>query len=100
MIITGGENVYPLEVEHTLASCPGVKEAAVVGLADEKWGEVVAAVVAVDESASVTEASLAAFCSARIGKYKVPKRFLLVRELPTTAVGKLDKKRIKEWFGG
>ncbi|MGG3838029.1 AMP-binding protein [Paenibacillus thiaminolyticus] len=100
MIITGGENVYPLEVEQTLESCPGVKEAAVVGLADEKWGEVVAAVVAVDGGAAVTEADLAAFCSARIGKYKVPKRFLFVRELPTTAVGKLDKKRMKEWFGG
>ncbi|NKI21666.1 long-chain fatty acid--CoA ligase [Paenibacillus dendritiformis] len=100
MIITGGENVYPLEVEQTLESCPGVKEAAVVGLADEKWGEVVAAVVAVEEGAAVTEAGLAAFCSARIGKYKVPKRYLFVRELPTTAVGKLDKKRMREWFGG
>ncbi|MBG9795907.1 long-chain fatty acid--CoA ligase [Paenibacillus dendritiformis] len=100
MIITGGENVYPLEVEQTLASCPGVKEAAVVGVADDKWGEVVAAVVAVDEGTSVTEAGLAAFCSARIGKYKVPKRYLFVRELPTTAVGKLDKKRMREWFGG
>ncbi|BFH12120.1 AMP-binding protein [Paenibacillus melissococcoides] len=100
MIITGGENVYPLEVEQTLESFPGVKEAAVVGVPDDKWGEVVAAVVAVHEGAAVTEAGLAAFCSARIGKYKVPKRFLFVRELPTTAVGKLDKKRMREWFGG
>lgn len=100
MIITGGENVYPLEVEQALESHPGVKEAAVVGLADVKWGEVVAAVIAADADAPATEADLVAYCAARIGKYKVPKRFLFVAELPKTAVGKLDKKRMKQWFGG
>lgn len=100
MIITGGENVYPLEVEQTLASYPHVKEAAVIGLPDDKWGEVVAAVIVADEVTSVTEADLIVFCSSRIGKYKVPKRFMFVTELPKTAVGKLDKKQMKQWFSG
>ncbi|MBG9734690.1 class I adenylate-forming enzyme family protein [Paenibacillus alvei] len=100
MIITGGENVYPLEVEQILESHPKVLEAAVLGIADPKWGEVVVAAVGTGEAAQLTEEELKQFCLARIGKYKVPKRFVLAEELPKTVVGKLDKKEMKVWFGG
>lgn len=100
MIITGGENVYPLEVEQILESHPKVLEAAVLGIADPKWGEVVVAAVGTGEAALLTEEELKQYCLARIGKYKVPKRFVLAEELPKTVVGKLDKKAMKVWFGG
>lgn len=100
MIITGGENVYPLEVEQILESHPKVLEAAVLGIADSKWGEVVVAAVSTGEISSLTEEELKQYCQARIGKYKVPKRFILTEELPKTVVGKLDKKAMKVWFSG
>lgn len=100
MIITGGENVYPLEVEQILESHPKVLEAAVLGIADPKWGEVVVAAIGTGEAAQLTEEELKQFCLARIGKYKVPKRFVIAGELPKTVVGKLDKKAMKGWFGG
>ncbi|SEC62539.1 long-chain fatty acid--CoA ligase [Paenibacillus sp. GP183] len=94
MIITGGENVYPLEVEHLLQQHSDVVEAAVVGIPDEKWGELVTAVLVLKEGCSLDEESMKQYCKASIGKYKVPKRFVAVGELPKTAVGKIDKNRI------
>uniref|UniRef100_UPI00036A20A8 acyl-CoA synthetase n=1 Tax=Effusibacillus pohliae TaxID=232270 RepID=UPI00036A20A8 len=94
MIITGGENVYPLEVEHVLQSHPAVSEAAVVGLPDEKWGEAVTAVVVLTPGSHVTVEELKAYCSGKLAGYKIPKRFLFAGELPKTAVGKIDKKQL------
>jgi fatty-acyl-CoA synthase len=94
MIITGGENVYPIEVEHLLQQHSDVEEAAVVGIPDEKWGELVTAVLVLKDGCKLDEESLKQYCRASIGKYKVPKRFVAVEELPKTAVGKIDKNRI------
>jgi fatty-acyl-CoA synthase len=94
MIITGGENVYPIEVEHLLQQHSDVVEAAVVGIPDEKWGELVTAVLVLKEGCRLDEESMKQYCKASIGKYKVPKRFVAVEELPKTAVGKIDKNRI------
>ncbi|MCF6092814.1 long-chain fatty acid--CoA ligase [Microaerobacter geothermalis] len=94
MIITGGENVYPLEVEHLLSQHPAVDEVAVVGLPDEKWGEVVTAVLVLKKGASLTADQLKEYCSGQLGKYKVPKKFIILKELPKTPVGKIDKKEI------
>ncbi|MFC0211426.1 class I adenylate-forming enzyme family protein [Paenibacillus chartarius] len=94
MIITGGENVYPLEVEHRLRQHPAVADAAVVGVPDPKWGEAVSAAVALLPGAKVTEEELKAYCAQSLGKYKVPKRFLFLEKLPATPVGKIDKKQI------
>jgi fatty-acyl-CoA synthase len=91
MIITGGENVYPLEVELFLQQHPAVKEAVVVGLPDEKWGEVVTAVVVAREGNSLDDETLKNYCSSLIGKYKIPKKIFYVDELPKTPVGKIDK---------
>ncbi|CAM2865883.1 long-chain fatty acid--CoA ligase [Paenibacillus sediminis] len=94
MIITGGENVYPLEVEHLLQQHPYIEEAAVVGIPDEKWGEQVIAVLVLKSGAHLDEETLKQYCAASIGKYKIPKRFVFAEELPKTAVGKIDKIRI------
>ena len=94
MIISGGENVYPIEVEQTISQHAAVKEASVVGIPHPKWGEAVLAVVSLKNPAS--EEELTAFCAQRLGKYKVPKRFVFVKEIPKTAVGKIDKKLLVE----
>jgi fatty-acyl-CoA synthase len=94
MIITGGENVYPLEVEHVICSHPEVEEAAVIGLPDEKWGEVVTAVVVPRLGVSLTEEVLKAYCYERLGRYKVPKKIVFTEQLPKTPVGKINKKEL------
>lgn len=96
MIITGGENVYPLEVEHWIAAHPQIDEVAVVGLPDKKWGEKVAAFVVIKKNQMITNEELISYCSHKLGKYKIPKVFHYVDELPKTHVGKIDKKVLKE----
>nr|WP_272495662.1 long-chain fatty acid--CoA ligase [Bacillus pinisoli] len=96
MIITGGENVYPLEVEHCIQHHPAVSEVAVVGLPDSKWGEVVTAFVSVLPNHQVTTEELKDYCLAKLGKYKVPKLFRLMSDLPKTHVGKIDKRFLKD----
>ncbi|MBA4495217.1 long-chain fatty acid--CoA ligase [Paenactinomyces guangxiensis] len=99
MIVTGGENVYPLEVEQVLGDHPDVSEVSVVGLPDDHWGEVVAAVVVACAGKTLTPAQLQAYCATRLGRYKVPKKIYLADELPKTPVGKIDKKGIVQKYG-
>ena len=97
IIITGGLNVYPREVELALEAHPGVDAAAVVGVPSERWGEeVVAFVVA---SGSLEADDLDAFVRGRLAAYKCPKRVLPIDELPTNAMGKLDRSRLRELAG-
>ena len=96
MIITGGENVYPLEVEHVIAKCKGVKEVAVVGIKDEKWGEFVAAFIVKESDNTLTGKDVEIHCRSIIAGYKTPRRIVFLPELPKTAVGKIDKKRLEE----
>lgn len=96
MIISGGENVYPLEVEHVLAEHPGVSEVAVVGLPDPKWGERVTAVVVPADGTELSGDELKSHCTAKLAGYKIPKQFHFVAELPKTSVGKIDKKQIEK----
>ena len=89
MIITGGENVYPQEVEQCLINYSGIREAAVVGMADEKWGEIVVAfVVAAD--GDLNNDAVIAHCRATLASYKIPKKIVVLDELPKTHVGKID----------
>jgi fatty-acyl-CoA synthase len=90
MFISGGENVYPAEVESVLLSHPGVKEAAVVGVPHATWGEVGRAFVVVDED--YDEDLLRAFLEQRLARYKLPHSIIAVEALPLTAIGKIDKK--------
>ena len=101
VVISGGFNVYPIEVENVLADHPAVSEAAVIGLPHERWGEAVHAVVVARPGASVTESELLSFCHGRIASYKTPKSVEFTDTLPRTPVGKIAKNilraaRIKE----
>ncbi|WP_043931416.1 acyl-CoA synthetase [Bacillus sp. EB01] len=96
MIITGGEKVYPLEVEHWLCEHPEVQEAAVVGAPDQKWGEAVTAFVVLREGSVLTEDDIKQFCRQELGGYKVPKKIYLVEEMPKTHVGKISKVKLKD----
>jgi len=91
MIISGGENIYSAEVEIVIAQLPGVTGVAVIGVPDERWGEVPHAIVTLADGASLTAAELEAHCSARLARYKVPKTLEIVAELPRTASGKVQK---------
>jgi long-chain acyl-CoA synthetase len=93
MIIRGGENIYPREVEDVLLEHPGVKEAAVIGRSDEVRGEEVHAVVALVPGTEV--ADLKTHCSARLAAFKVPSSWEVVAELPKTSTGKIDKKPLR-----
>jgi fatty-acyl-CoA synthase len=92
MYISGGENVYAAEVEEQLAEHPGVLEAAVVGVADKKWGEVGCAYLLPQPDHKLpTDDELAAFCKQRLAAYKTPKYFIRVHDFPRTAAGKVQK---------
>ncbi|TDC41457.1 long-chain fatty acid--CoA ligase [Actinomadura sp. KC345] len=91
IIVTGGENVASGEVERVLADHPAVRETAVVGRPDPRWGEAVTAVVARTPDREVGEDELRAHCRARLAAYKVPKRFEFVPELPRNSMGKVQK---------
>ena len=103
MFISGGENVYPAEVENALAAHPAVVDVAVLGTPDPKWGEVGCAFVQLDPGAGAPDAeALAAFCRARLAGYKVPARFVFRKadEFPRTPTGKVQKPRLREELGG
>ena len=92
MYISGGENVYAAEIENQLAEHPDILEAAVIGLADEKWGEVGCAYLLVRPGHELPcDTELVAFCKQRLASYKVPKHFISVTEFPRTAAGKVQK---------
>jgi fatty-acyl-CoA synthase len=96
MIVTGGANVYAREVEDVLSGAPGVMLAVVVAADDERLGEVPVAWVQRVAGGSVDEQALAAHCRQRLAKYKVPRRFLIVDELPLTAGGKVHRAELRE----
>lgn len=96
MIITGGENVYPLEVEQWIASHPHIDEVAVIGIPDQKWGERIVAFIVTKKGEQPSQEQLKSYCSLKLAKFKIPKEFLYLDELPKTHVGKINKKALKE----
>jgi acyl-CoA synthetase (AMP-forming)/AMP-acid ligase II len=98
MIVTGGYNVYPREVEDTMNAHPAVREVVVVGLPDDKWGEAVAAFVALRAGATAEEAELIAFARERLAGYKVPKSIHFIAEVPKSPVGKLLRRAVRDPF--
>ena len=96
LIISGGSNIYPREVEEVLLRHPQVREAAVVGLPDAEWGEVAVAVVAAQPGARPGEGELDALCLQHIARFKRPKRYVFVDELPKNATGKVLKRELRE----
>jgi fatty-acyl-CoA synthase/long-chain acyl-CoA synthetase len=101
MIISGGENVYPSEVEQVLYQHAAVMEACVFGIPDEKWGEMVTAAVAIKPGSQVTEEELIDFCRQRLAKYKAPKKVTFHDVLPKNATGKILRRELRApyWRG-
>lgn len=99
MIVTGGANVYPAEVEAVLSEHPGVLDVVVIGLPDPEWGHRVTAIIeAVDATAAPTPDELRGYCKDRLVPYKVPKTFTVVERIPRTAAGKVSRSRLVEEF--
>jgi fatty-acyl-CoA synthase len=100
MFISGGENVYPAEIEAVLIELEGVTDAAVVGIPDSKWGEVGCAFVVPAEGGNLDASALEAHCSSRLAKYKAPKRFEILDSLPRTPSGKVQKHVLRDQLVG
>jgi fatty-acyl-CoA synthase len=99
MIISGGENIYPAEVENVLAAHPSVLEATVIGIPDAKWGEVGRAVVVLRPGLQASAEELLKWCTDRLAKYKVPKTIVFTAELPHNASGKVVKADVRAQYG-
>ncbi len=95
MFISGGENIYPAEIENVLLSHPKILDAAVIGVSDEKWGEVGKAFIVVKGGANLKYNEITAFLQDKLGKYKIPKYVEYVKKLPKTASGKIKKRLLK-----
>jgi len=100
MFISGGENVYPAEVEQAITAHPAVAECAVIGVPDERWGEVGRAVVVLRDGAAVAGEELLGFLDERLARYKIPATVVFAAQLPRNAAGKLLKARLSELYGG
>ena len=96
MIITGGENVYPYEVEQVIYEHPAVLTAAVVGVKDDKWGEMVTAAVSLKQGMEATEEEIIALCRSKIAGYKCPKRVVFMESIPASAIGKVLRRQVRE----
>ena len=98
MFISGGENVYPAEIEKALYQHPAVHMCAVIGLPDAKWGEVGKACIVLKPNQTATEEELLKFMTERLAKYKIPKSVSFMEALPISAAGKILKRELKEQF--
>jgi fatty-acyl-CoA synthase len=98
MFISGGENVYPAEVENAIFELSQVAETAVIGAKDERWGEVGRAIVALKPGEQLTEEEIIEFLKEHLAKYKVPKSVVFVDSLPRNAAGKVLKNSLREKY--
>ena len=98
MYISGGENVYPAEVEQVLFHHPNVMDVAVIGVPDDRWGEVGTAVVVPRDAEHFDRLELLAFCNEKLARYKIPRHVEIVEELPRNAAGKVVKRELRERF--
>jgi malonyl-CoA/methylmalonyl-CoA synthetase len=99
LVITGGYNVYPIEVETEIDALPGVIESAVIGVPHADFGEAVTAVVVAEKGANIDEAAVRSALEQRLAKFKLPKRVLFVDELPRNTMGKVQKSILRERYG-
>ncbi|UCD55960.1 MAG: long-chain fatty acid--CoA ligase [Candidatus Hydrogenedentota bacterium] len=100
MLITGGENVYPAEVEEVILAHPKVAEVGVIGVPDPKWGESVRAIVVPLPGQTLTVEEIQEFCKGKLGRYKIPKSVIFADELPRNPAGKILKRILREQHGG
>jgi acyl-CoA synthetase (AMP-forming)/AMP-acid ligase II len=97
MIISGGENIYPAEIENVILGHSSVKEVAVIGLPDEKWGEIACAIIVGDQAQGGAEQILA-HCESRLARYKLPKKFIFVEAIPRNPAGKVLKRVLRDQY--
>jgi len=97
MYISGGENVYPAEIERVLLTHPRILDAGIVGIPDEKWGEAGKAFIVLKPAETMNNGEVFEFLEGKLAKYKIPKSVEYVKELPKTASGKIQKFLLKEW---
>jgi len=95
MVIAGGENIYPAEIENVLVACPAIFEAAVVGRPDERWGEVPIAYVVVKSGSSLTSEDVMTLFEGRIARFKHPREIVFLDSLPRNAMGKVLKYELR-----
>lgn len=100
MIISGGENIYPAEIEQAIMELDGVSSVAVIGVPDPTWGEVPRAVVVPAEGACISEEEIIAHLTGRLAKFKIPRTVVLADEFPRTASGKIRKTDLRKTYGG
>jgi long-chain acyl-CoA synthetase len=98
MIIRGGQNVYPAQIESVVSRMPGIVEVAVIGVDEPRWGQEVLAIVKLAEGATLTEKEIIAFCREHLAPYKCPRYVRFIAELPKTATGKIKKNVLAEQF--
>jgi len=98
MIISGGENIYPQEIENVLFQHPGVAEAAVIGVPDNTWGEAIKALVIRTAGSTVTEAELLEYCKQNLASFKKPQSVDFVDSLPRSTAGKVLKYEIRDHY--
>ncbi len=99
MYISGGENVYPAEVEDVIYQIEGIVEAAVIGVSDERWGETGKAIAVVEQGSNLTEDAVIAHCTERLARFKLPQSVEFTDALPRNATGKVLKTQLREQFG-
>jgi fatty-acyl-CoA synthase len=100
MIISGGENIYPAEVEQVIVELEAVSSVAVIGVPDEKWGEVPRAIVTLRDGFQLTGDDVINHLSGRVARYKIPKSVVIVDDLPRTASGKIRKADLRKQYSG
>ncbi|MFN2199554.1 MAG: class I adenylate-forming enzyme family protein, partial [Anaerolineales bacterium] len=98
MYISGGENVYPVEIENVLYRHPAVSMCAVIGVPDEKWGEVGKALVVLKPGQNATEDELIGLMQANLARYKVPRSVVFIEALPLSGMGKILKRELREQY--
>jgi acyl-CoA synthetase (AMP-forming)/AMP-acid ligase II len=96
MIVSGGYNVYSIEVEQVLSRHPGVSQVAVIGTPDPRWGEAIMAILVATRGSRPPDAELEALCRADLAAYKIPKRFVFIDAMPMTTTGKVRKIELRE----
>ncbi|MCF6328560.1 MAG: hypothetical protein L3J02_02010 [Henriciella sp.] len=99
MYISGGENVYPAEIENTLYEITQIAEVAVIGIAEEKWGEVGCAAIVVKPGETLNEKQVLEHCAGRLARFKIPKKLVFLDALPRNAMNKVLKEELREQLG-
>jgi long-chain acyl-CoA synthetase len=98
MVISGGVNIYPAEIENVLVNCPGVRDCAVFGVPDDEFGEALVAAIEAEPSTKLAPAEIAGFLERYLARFKIPKRFVFDDALPREASGKILKRKLRERY--